>query len=111
MGEGYTLCNSLISITPLFFSHCNDTVAHCLTQGEDGEPREYEDMDGLGDDGIDGGGEGGWDVEDDLDLPADLVADVRVPEGEHGFFTPPSKGMSPSQVCGDEVVLVVCVFA
>jgi hypothetical protein len=44
-------------------------------------------------------------VEDDLDLPADLVADVRAPDGDHGYFTPPSKGVPPQQVC---VCLFVC---
>lgn len=52
-----------------------------------------------GDDGEGGaGGEGGWDVEDDLDLPADLMADSKIADGEHGFFTPPSKGIPPTQV-------------
>jgi hypothetical protein len=78
-----------------------------MVQGDDGEPREYEDMDGLGDDLAGAGGEGGWDVEDDLDLPADLVADVRAPDGDHGYFTPPSKGVPPQQVC----VCVCCLWA
>jgi len=39
-------------------------------------------------------GEGGWDVDDDLALPADI--DVKVPEGEENFFTPPTRGHPPT---------------
>ena len=40
---------------------------------------------------------GGWDVDDDLELPPDL--DVpSTPTGGEGFFVPPTKGTSQSQV-------------
>ena len=56
---------------------------------------------GAGDDedvlaGDDGEG-GGWDVDDDLELPPDL--DVAAPSaGEEGYFVPPTRGKSQSQV-------------
>ena len=41
---------------------------------------------------------GGWDVDDDLDIPED-IGDVgpATSEGE-GYFVPPTKGSPPSQV-------------
>ena len=41
--------------------------------------------------------EAGWDVDDDLELPDDL-GDVPVAAGEDGYFVPPTKGTSLSQV-------------
>lgn len=43
-------------------------------------------------------GEGGWDVEDDLDLPEDLGDIGPAVSGEEGYFVPPTKGNAPSQV-------------
>lgn len=42
-------------------------------------------------------GEGGWDVEDDLELPEDLGATGLAVAGEEGYFVPPTKGNPPSQ--------------
>ena len=41
--------------------------------------------------------EAGWDVDDDLELPDDL-GDVPVAAGEDGYYVPPTKGTSLSQV-------------
>lgn len=48
------------------------------------------------------GGEGeggGWEVEDDLDLPADLegVSTAGAADGEDGYFVPPPRGHPPTQ--------------
>ena len=50
-----------------------------------------------GEEGEEGEG-GGWDVDDDLDIPED-IGDVgpATSEGE-GYFVPPTKGSPPSQV-------------
>ena len=60
-----------------------------------------EAPEGLGEDVLGKGQEegGGWDVEEDLELPPEL----DVPSGvsgsaEDGFFVPPTKGTSPTQV-------------
>uniref|UniRef100_A0A671KAG7 Coatomer subunit alpha n=1 Tax=Sinocyclocheilus anshuiensis TaxID=1608454 RepID=A0A671KAG7_9TELE len=74
--------------------------------GEDAELHLDEDgfmdaQEGLGDEGAIGKEEGGgWDVEEDLDLPPELdVPSVGGggAEGE-GFFVPPTKGTSPTQM-------------
>lgn len=56
--------------------------------------------DGLDEEGIAGGDEegGGWDVDDDLELPADLDVGPTTDGGE-GYFVPPTKGTSQAQVC------------
>ncbi|NWX63150.1 COPA protein, partial [Promerops cafer] len=73
--------------------------------GEDAELQLDEDGfvdagEGFGEEGTGKGQEegGGWDVEEDLDLPPEL----DVPAGpagaaEDGFFVPPTKGTSPAQ--------------
>ncbi|XP_072354441.1 coatomer subunit alpha [Scyliorhinus torazame] len=56
---------------------------------------------GFGEEGTGRGGEegGGWDVEEDLDLPPELDIGGGIPGGaEEGFFVSPSKGNSPAQV-------------
>ncbi|NWI05108.1 COPA protein, partial [Tichodroma muraria] len=74
--------------------------------GEDAELQLDEDGfvdagEGFGEEGTGKGQEegGGWEVEEDLDLPPEL----DVPAGpagaaEDGFFVPPTKGTSPAQV-------------
>nr|BAC27682.1 unnamed protein product [Mus musculus] len=74
--------------------------------GEDAELQLDEDgfveaPEGLGEDVLGKGQEegGGWDVEEDLELPPEL----DVPSGvsgsaEDGFFVPPTKGTSPTQI-------------
>ncbi|KAK2540018.1 Copa [Columba livia] len=74
--------------------------------GEDAELQLDEDGfvdagEGFGEEGLSKGQEdgGGWEVEEDLDLPPEL----DVPAGpagaaEDGFFVPPTKGTSPAQV-------------
>ncbi|NWR95406.1 COPA protein, partial [Furnarius figulus] len=74
--------------------------------GEDAELQLDEDGfvdagEGFGEEGLGKGQEegGGWEVEEDLDLPPEL----DVPAGpagaaEDGFFVPPTKGTSPAQV-------------
>uniref|UniRef100_A0A8D2PDY9 COPI coat complex subunit alpha n=1 Tax=Zosterops lateralis melanops TaxID=1220523 RepID=A0A8D2PDY9_ZOSLA len=74
--------------------------------GEDAELQLDEDGfvdagEGFGEEGAGKGQEegGGWEVEEDLDLPPEL----DVPAGpagtaEDGFFVPPTKGTSPAQV-------------
>ncbi|MBV97347.1 Coatomer subunit alpha, partial [Eschrichtius robustus] len=81
--------------------------------GEDAELQLDEDgfveaTEGLGDDALGKGQEegGGWDVEEDLELPPELVCGIftlDVPPGvaggaEDGFFVPPTKGTSPTQI-------------
>ncbi|MCV4785021.1 hypothetical protein OFM36_36875, partial [Escherichia coli] len=42
---------------------------------------------------------GGWDVEEDLELPPELDVPSGVAGGaEDGFFVPPTKGTSPTQI-------------
>ncbi|KAJ0011557.1 hypothetical protein NQD34_012532, partial [Periophthalmus magnuspinnatus] len=74
--------------------------------GEDAELQLDEDgfmdaQEGFGEDGAlvkDEGG-GGWEVEEDLDLPPELDLPAASGGGaEDGFFVPPTKGMSPSQM-------------
>ncbi|KAH9509800.1 hypothetical protein Btru_045233 [Bulinus truncatus] len=57
-------------------------------------------------------GEGGWDVED-LELPADLESNAAVTgAGEDGYFVPPTKGTSQSQVwCNNSQLPVDHVLA
>ncbi|KAM7379705.1 hypothetical protein PAMP_005239 [Pampus punctatissimus] len=72
--------------------------------GDDAELQLDEDgfmdaQDGLGDDGVVKEEGGGWDVEEDLDLPPELDLPVGAGGGaEDGFFVPPTKGMSPTQM-------------
>lgn len=55
--------------------------------------------DGLDDDALGGSTEGGgWDVDDDLDLPTDLDIGPIPAGGDEGYFVPPTKGTSQSQV-------------
>ncbi|GCB80990.1 hypothetical protein scyTo_0021762 [Scyliorhinus torazame] len=65
-------------------------------------PEGFTDAaEGFGEEGTGRGGEegGGWDVEEDLDLPPELDIGGGIPGGaEEGFFVSPSKGNSPAQV-------------
>lgn len=74
--------------------------------GEDAELHLDEDgfmdaQEGLGEEGALGREEGGgWEVEEDLDLPPELDVPAGAgggAEGE-GFFVPPTKGISPTQM-------------
>uniref|UniRef100_A0A8B9L4E3 Coatomer alpha subunit C-terminal domain-containing protein n=1 Tax=Astyanax mexicanus TaxID=7994 RepID=A0A8B9L4E3_ASTMX len=74
--------------------------------GEDAELHLDENsfmdaQDGLGDDvGVGKEEGGGWEVEEDLDLPPELDVPAGAgggAEGE-GFFVPPTKGVSPTQM-------------
>ena len=75
----------------------------CRVHFEDGISDSVDEFGGVAkraDEGQEAGEreEGGWEVEDDLDLPEDL-GDVGVPgSGEEGYFVPPTKGNAPSQV-------------
>ncbi|KAI2519960.1 COPI coat complex subunit alpha, partial [Homo sapiens] len=74
--------------------------------GEDAELQLDEDgfveaTEGLGDDALGKGQEegGGWDVEEDLELPPELDISPGAAGGaEDGFFVPPTKGTSPTQI-------------
>ncbi|XP_023372136.1 coatomer subunit alpha [Otolemur garnettii] len=74
--------------------------------GEDAELQLDEDgfveaTEGLGDDALGKGQEegGGWDVEEDLELPPELDIPSGAAGGaEDGFFVPPTKGTSPTQI-------------
>ncbi|CAO2638403.1 Coatomer subunit alpha [Lemmus lemmus] len=74
--------------------------------GEDAELQLDEDgfveaPEGLGEDALGKGQEegGGWDVEEDLELPPELDVPSGVTSGaEDGFFVPPTKGTSPTQI-------------
>uniref|UniRef100_F6SRZ6 Coatomer subunit alpha n=1 Tax=Equus caballus TaxID=9796 RepID=F6SRZ6_HORSE len=74
--------------------------------GEDAELQLDEDgfveaTEGLGDDVLGKGQEegGGWDVEEDLELPPELDIPPGAAGGaEDGFFVPPTKGTSPTQI-------------
>uniref|UniRef100_A0A3Q2NWC2 Coatomer subunit alpha n=1 Tax=Fundulus heteroclitus TaxID=8078 RepID=A0A3Q2NWC2_FUNHE len=72
--------------------------------GDDAELAMDEDgfidaQDGLGDEGLGKEEGGGWDIDEEVELPPEL--DVAVGAGgstEDGFFVPPTKGMSPTQM-------------
>ncbi|NXA57223.1 COPA protein, partial [Nothocercus julius] len=74
--------------------------------GEDAELQLDEDGfvdagEGFGEEGVGKGQEegGGWEVEEDLDLPPELDVPAGPAGGaEDGFFVPPTKGTSPAQV-------------
>ncbi|XP_069336456.1 coatomer subunit alpha isoform X1 [Eulemur rufifrons] len=74
--------------------------------GDDAELQLDEDgfveaTEGLGDDALGKGQEegGGWDVEEDLELPPELDVPSGAAGGaEDGFFVPPTKGTSPTQI-------------
>ncbi|OWK05022.1 COPA [Cervus elaphus hippelaphus] len=74
--------------------------------GEDAELQLDEDgfveaTEGLGDDALGKGQEegSGWDVEEDLELPPELDIPPGAAGGaEDGFFVPPTKGTSPTQI-------------
>ena len=55
---------------------------------------------GGDEDVVPGGDEegGGWDVDDDLELPADLEVGPTPAGGDEGYFVPPTKGTSQAQV-------------
>ena len=56
---------------------------------------------GGDDEDLAGGGDeegGGWDVDDDLELPADLEVGPTPAGGDEGYFVPPTKGTSQAQV-------------
>lgn len=81
-----------IFISGLKLVHC---VLLCVTEGGfGGEGLDDEALVGASEEG------GGWDVgDDDLELPADLdVGPAASGGGEEGFFVPPTKGTSQSQV-------------
>ncbi|KAF3857928.1 hypothetical protein F7725_011129 [Dissostichus mawsoni] len=70
--------------------------------GDDAELQLDEDgfmdaQDGLGEEGVKEEG-GGWEVEEDLDLPPELDLPAAGGGAEDGFFVPPTKGMSPTQI-------------
>ncbi len=54
-----------------------------------------------GEDAVIGGGdeEGGWEVDEDLELPPDLEvpSSVGAEDGDEGFFVPPTRGIPPGQ--------------
>lgn len=51
-----------------------------------------------GEDVEEGEGEGGgWDVDDELDIPEDIGDVGPAVSGEEGYFVPPTKGSPPSQ--------------
>ncbi|XP_052228436.1 coatomer subunit alpha-like [Dreissena polymorpha] len=59
-----------------------------------------------------GGEGGGWDVDEDLDLPADLDVPSTPTSGGEGFFVPPTKGTSQGQVwCNNSQLPVDHVLA
>lgn len=67
----------------------------CVTEGGfGGEGLDDEALVGASSEG------GGWDVgDDDLELPPDLdVGPATAGGGEEGFFVPPTKGTSQTQV-------------
>ncbi|XP_028566118.2 coatomer subunit alpha [Podarcis muralis] len=74
--------------------------------GEDAELQLDEDGfvdagEGFGDEALAKSQEegGGWEIEEDLDLPPELdVPGGPAGEAEDGFFVPPTKGTSPAQV-------------
>uniref|UniRef100_A0A3Q2WH70 Coatomer subunit alpha n=1 Tax=Haplochromis burtoni TaxID=8153 RepID=A0A3Q2WH70_HAPBU len=72
--------------------------------GDDAELQLDEDgfvdaPEGLGEEGLGKEEGGGWDVEEDLDLPPELDVPVGAGGGtEDGFFVPPTKGTSPTQM-------------
>ena len=56
----------------------------------------------MGEDGEEGGG---WDVDDDIELPADLdLPATPTTAGGEGFFVPPTKGTTQAQVLGSSIV-------
>ncbi|XP_059529883.1 coatomer subunit alpha isoform X2 [Myotis daubentonii] len=78
--------------------------------GEDAELQLDEDgfveaSDSLGDDALGKGQEegGGWEVEEDLELPPELDIPPAAGGAEDGFFVPPTKGTSPTQLLHDQV--------
>uniref|UniRef100_A0A4W5JY78 COPI coat complex subunit alpha n=1 Tax=Hucho hucho TaxID=62062 RepID=A0A4W5JY78_9TELE len=87
--------------------------------GEDAELQLEEDgfmdaQDGLGEEGGAAKEEGGgWEVEEDLDLPPELELSAGAGGGaEDGFFVPPTKGMSPTQLwCNNSQLPVDHVLA
>uniref|UniRef100_A0A8C7RB81 Coatomer alpha subunit C-terminal domain-containing protein n=1 Tax=Oncorhynchus mykiss TaxID=8022 RepID=A0A8C7RB81_ONCMY len=87
--------------------------------GEDAELQLDEDgfmdaQDGLGEEGGAAKEEGGgWEVEEDLDLPPELELSAGSGGGaEDGFFVPPTKGMSPTQLwCNNSQLPVDHVLA
>lgn len=58
--------------------------------------------DGFGGDDVEIGEKdeegGGWDVDDDLELPPDLDVPSTPTAGGEGYFVPPTKGTSQGQV-------------
>uniref|UniRef100_A0A673WU37 Coatomer subunit alpha n=1 Tax=Salmo trutta TaxID=8032 RepID=A0A673WU37_SALTR len=87
--------------------------------GEDAELQLDEDgfmdaQDALGEEGGAAKEEGGgWEVEEDLDLPPELELSAGAGGGaEDGFFVPPTKGMSPTQLwCNNSQLPVDHVLA
>lgn len=70
-----------------------------LDEDGGGEPA-LEDLD------IDKDEAGGWEVEDDLELPAELEPVAAISD-EDGYFVPPTHGISPSQLWVNNSKLVV----
>lgn len=84
---------------------------------DDGEvvTRGRDDEEG-GEDGADGGGAKGWDVEDEeLDIPADLVAATAADTDDTGaesFFVAPTRGSSHAQLwCNNSKLAVDHILA
>ncbi|KAM9719470.1 coatomer subunit alpha [Menidia menidia] len=86
--------------------------------GDDAELTMVEDgfvdaQEGFGDEGIAKEEGGGWEVEEDLELPPELDVPVGAGGGtEDGFFVPPTKGTSPSQMwCNNSQLSVDHILA
>ncbi|XP_077868363.1 coatomer subunit alpha-like isoform X2 [Saccoglossus kowalevskii] len=78
----------------------------------DGGGFDDEGMIGIDDEGGDEEG-GGWDVgDDDLELPADLDIGPVPTGGDEGYYVPPTKGTSQSQVwCNNSQLAVDHILA
>ncbi|VDD80775.1 unnamed protein product [Mesocestoides corti] len=78
--------------------------------GDEGKPSEVGLENVEGDEQI-GDGEGGWDVEQDLDLPPDLIDALPTPSSEEksstSTFVEPSPGRSPASYWTDNSSLAV----
>lgn len=53
---------------------------------------------------------GGWDVDDELDIPEDIGDVGPAVSGEEGYFVPPTKGTPPSQASDPYMYIVHCIY-
>ena len=53
---------------------------------------------------------GGWDVDDELDIPEDIGDVGPATSGEEGYFVPPTKGSPPSQVEISAILRPSCII-